>query len=204
MTPLPKSSGNKRTELSLGTVVAVASICSAIVSATVAWTVVHFSVRDANRPAASIATETSQLHIPAPPTQNVHEPTISEVADSGPLQPAINISEVSRTAGRTLTMAMALLSQFGTNPYFKNRDTIKENLTMVSTRARILLIDTQRGDDPATIATSVRNLDASLGKTIDRLDYLLQSQSEKDINDAEVSRALKAKLEEIRASLPQP
>jgi hypothetical protein len=205
MTPSPKTS-LKRTDASIGRVVLVASVCSAIVSAAVSWAVAR-SFLPVAKSAVTTANHTAD---PAPrlatpvSVQEANLPSENDAVGGSHIQlpsDTMGKGDVSRTAAYTFDMIGALKAQYDTNPYFSNRDTLKRLFDVAFANARQLENVIGRGATPEAVETEVRRLDGTLGRAIERLDYLLQSDSEKDRNDADATRLLKAKLEEIRASL---
>ena len=207
MTPLPKAPAKKRTELSLGTVVAVASLCSAIVSGAVAWTVVRFTVAEA-KPATVAAKEKplpqSEVQMRA---YTVTPPPENDVIERSqiPISPvSMPITKVLSTADSAINTVSALQEQYDTNPYFNNRGTLKGYLNSIQTNARQLQDLVAREASSEDVTTKARSLDAALERTIKRLDELAAKDTERDQNEAGISLTLKAKLEEIRTSLPLP
>jgi hypothetical protein len=206
MTPLSKASA-KRAEISVGRVVAIATLCSAIVSGAVAWTVVRFTLAEA-KPLAVVAPEK-----PSPPAEMPRwTPTIlpppveTEVVQSSqnPVAAPVSmpVAMMLSTAAIANDAVAAMQEQYDTNPFFKNRDTLKGLLDSIQKNAGQLqgLVASQASADEVT--AKARSMDAALQKAITRLDQLAVKDTERDQAEAPISLALKAKLEEVRAGLP--
>ena len=166
MTPLPKPPVKKRTELSLGTVVAVASICSTIVSGAVAWTVVNFTVAEA-KPLAVVAPEKPAPQPEAPKwPQNLPPPVENDVVmerSQSPISPvSMPIAKVLSTTDYAINTVAALQEQYDTNPYFNNRGTLKGYLNSIQTNARQLQDLVSLGASAGDVTTKAQSLDAAL------------------------------------------
>jgi hypothetical protein len=206
MTP-PHKTSPRRVDVPIGKVLAIASLCSAIVSGAVAWTVVHFTLSEA-KPLAVVAPKK-----PSPPPEvsrwvpNIPPPMETEmvVSSQSPMAPvSMPIAKMLSTAEFANNAVSALQEEYDTNPYFNNRGTLKGYLDSVQGNARQLQDLVAREASSDEVTAKARSLDAALERTITRLDELAKKDTERDQNEAPLSLAIKAKLEEIRASLPLP
>jgi hypothetical protein len=190
--------------VSRASAIVLAAACALVSSALTAWAVWQFSA-----PHAEPQLSSSPASDPVPPSLH---------AAGGDLQPATHPMEIVLgdteafyerppapmprsdplsvqivgTAATTHELIGSLQAQYN-NAYFSNRTGLKNDLNAVQAAAQAL------ANGEAT-AQGASTLGAALDRTISRLDNLIQST--KDENQVEASRALKAKLEELRATLP--
>jgi hypothetical protein len=211
MTPLPKTPV-RRAEVPIGKIIGIASICSAIVSGAVAWTVVHFAVAEA-KSVTTVTTQAPSSHREEPRfSQNISPPPVeNDPAERTPISISAAGMPANMPAARMVSTAeqaehtvLALQEQYDTNPYFNNRGTLKGYLNAIQTNARQLQGLVAGGASADEVTTKAQSLDAALERTIKRLDELASKETERDQNEAGISLTLKAQLEQIRASLPMP
>ncbi len=204
MTP-PSRTSPSRVNVPLGKVLALASLCAAIVSGAVAWTVVHFALSEA-KPLAVVAPGK-----PSPPpevsrwTPNIPPPVETEVVQSSqsPIAPvSMPVAKMIRTAEVANNVVSAMQEQYDTNLFFKNRDTLKAWLDAIQKNAGQLQSLVARQASADEVTAKAQSLDAALEKVINRLGELAVKDTERDQSEAPISLALKAKLEEVRATMP--
>jgi hypothetical protein len=208
MTPQPKAPA-KRGETPFGTIVAVTAVCSAMVSAAVAWTVVHFSIAEP-KPAAVVAAAATDQPAPrsAPPMVEPEPvpPQESVMVERSPAQIPSDTALVTKfvsTAAQAYHIVLELQGQYDTNPYFVDRDRLKGLLDGIQASARQLQEMTAQGASAEEVIVRTQNLSTSLDQAISRLkDVANDKKSQRNMSEADITLAIKAKLEEMRATLP--
>jgi hypothetical protein len=121
----------------------------------------------------------------------------------GPIAPvSMPVAKMLSTAEIATNVVSAMREQYDTNPFFKNRDNLKKLLDTIQNNAGQLqdLVANQASADEVT--AKAQSMDTALAKAITRLEELAVKDTERDQNEAPISLALKAKLEEVRATLP--
>lgn len=205
MTPLSKARP-QRSENSVWKMVAFASFCSAILSASVTWAVMQNYVTKP-KPVIVVAAEKPTPRNAPPMVEQVvvppQEGVAVELIQAPVVADATPLAIIGSTAENAYNVARALHDQYYTTAYFSNRGTLKGYLDGIEGNARQLQEMIASGASPEELSAKTLSLETSLDRAISRLDYLVTDKSnQKNIDEAGVSAAIKAKLEEMRATLP--
>jgi hypothetical protein len=197
----------KKPHIPIGKIVVLTSACAAMSSAVAVWLVLHFAnsgdtKKDAVLTIADTPKKIAQVTIePAPPRG-------AEQIQNTPIEaaqldlPAIHIgdADLSTAATHVHNMMSALRDEYDVNPYFKNRTDLKQRLDRIFQTSRLINERLQRGASQDAVDRAMRDFNLALDSTVERLDYLLASPSNKDQSEAEITRLLKTRIEEIRSA----
>jgi hypothetical protein len=218
-TPPPSRSSPSRASSATpgaGGVVLLAVFCSVLASAATCFVIIRFSlVSPAAKPAATVAT------FPPLPTDRKPAATSNRAAARGAdpvasYEPApIELTEVLTSPPPNLTVqrqvaaaAPAVLELIATvrNPEYgyivgsKHSQLGRELQTIETLANRITQNPSLTADETATLLTQYSN---ALTAAINRAENIASRETE-DPTSVEISRTLKARLEQTRDALPQP
>jgi hypothetical protein len=193
--------------------IAFMSGCALLASAGVVWLVAHFTTAQAGpggaglEDSASLATTRPAGRDAPGGRETLPDPTAPKTRQLVPFGhlpalPAAGFPDAATAAAYTQDLISALRDQYGTNPYFRSRNQLKQHLSLLFDAARVVRERVQAGGPPDAVGRARQEFEVALAGTIERLDYILGSASKKDQDEAELTRSLRPKFAGIRISPP--